>query len=78
MIWMGQGLIMHRRSNAVRFAAWGHHLSPANSPCVIRRLQEGFEVVAMDFPGHGKSDHMNKDAWYSILEYPEYVIEAAR
>ncbi|CAM9126387.1 unnamed protein product [Pylaiella littoralis] len=40
--------------------------------------KEGFEVVAMDFPGHGKSDHMNKDAWYSILEYPEYVIEAAR
>lgn len=32
----------------------------------------------MDFPGHGRSDHMSKDAWYAILDYPEYVIEAAR
>lgn len=40
--------------------------------------QEGFEFVAMDFPGHGRSDHMSKDSWYSILDYPEYVIEAAR
>eukprot|EP00752_Nemacystus_decipiens_P001416 g1397.t2 len=40
--------------------------------------KEGFEFVAMDFPGHGRSDHMSKDSWYSILDYPEYVIEAAR
>ncbi|CAM9411759.1 unnamed protein product, partial [Hapterophycus canaliculatus] len=40
--------------------------------------KEGLEVVAMDFPGHGRSQHMSKDAWYSILEYPEYVVEAAR
>ncbi|CAM9454961.1 unnamed protein product [Ectocarpus sp. 4 AP-2014] len=40
--------------------------------------KEGFEVVAIDFPGHGRSDHMSKDAWYPILDYPEYVIEAAR
>lgn len=41
-------------------------------------VQEGFEVVAMDFPGHGKSSHMSKDAWYPLLDLPEYVIEAAR
>lgn len=40
--------------------------------------QEGIEFVAMDFPGHGRSDHMSRDSWYSILSYPEYVIEAAR
>lgn len=40
--------------------------------------KEGIEFVAMDFPGHGRSDHMSQDSWYSILEYPEYVIEAAR
>lgn len=43
-----------------------------------RNMQEGFEVVALDFPGHGKSGNMSKDAWYGILDYPEYVIEAAR
>lgn len=32
----------------------------------------------MDFPGHGKSDSMGKDAWYSFLDYPEYVVEVAR
>ncbi|CAM9543830.1 unnamed protein product [Scytosiphon promiscuus] len=40
--------------------------------------KEGFELVAMDLPGHGRSAHMSKDAWYSMLEYPEYVVEAAR
>lgn len=44
----------------------------------LRLVQEGFELVAMDLPGHGRSEHMSKDAWYSVLDYPEYVIEAAR
>lgn len=41
-------------------------------------LQEGFEIVAMDFPGHGKSDATSKDAWYPLVNYPEYVVEVAR
>ena len=50
-----------------------------NAATILQRAtQEGFEVVAMDFPGHGKSGHISKDAWYTILEYPEYVMEAAR
>ncbi|CAN0033880.1 unnamed protein product [Choristocarpus tenellus] len=35
------------------------------------------QFVAIDFPGHGKSAHMGKDAWYGMLDYPEYVLEAA-
>ncbi|CAN0038494.1 unnamed protein product, partial [Discosporangium mesarthrocarpum] len=37
----------------------------------------GIQLVAMDFPGHGRSDHMGKDAWYAMLDYPEYVLQTA-
>ncbi|CAM9393502.1 unnamed protein product, partial [Sphacelaria rigidula] len=48
------------------------------SPAHPHLFQEGFEVVAMDFPGHGKSDHINKGSWYTVLDYPEYVIGTVR
>lgn len=40
--------------------------------------QEGYEVVAMDFAGHGLSGHTCKDNWYSLLDYPEWVIGVER
>jgi len=39
---------------------------------------EGFHIVAIDHPGHGKSDHHSIDAMYSVLDYPFYAIEAAK
>lgn len=50
---------------------------PTRAP-LSSMFQEGFEVVAIDLPGHGKSDAMSNDSWYQLLDYPEYVLEAAR
>ena len=34
--------------------------------------------MAIDFPGHGKSASKGKEGYYSVLDYVEYVMEAAR
>ncbi|KAG5188541.1 Alpha/Beta hydrolase protein [Tribonema minus] len=34
---------------------------------------EGYEVVAIDLPGHGLSSHTSSDNWYDIMDYPHSI-----
>jgi len=40
-------------------------------------LAERFHVVAIDLPGHGRSDHRPPGAWYHYLDYTDEVHGAA-
>jgi pimeloyl-ACP methyl ester carboxylesterase len=36
-----------------------------------------FHIVAMDLPGHGRSEHRPPGAWYHYVDYPGEVLAAA-
>jgi pimeloyl-ACP methyl ester carboxylesterase len=40
-------------------------------------LCEHFHIVAIDLPGHGRSDHRPPGAWYHYVDYPGEVLAAA-
>ncbi|CAM9679780.1 unnamed protein product [Chrysoparadoxa australica] len=46
--------------------------------CAPALTEAGHDVIAMDFPGHGKSGHVSQDSWYSLLDYPQYVMWVAK
>ncbi|CAN0378993.1 unnamed protein product, partial [Phaeothamnion confervicola] len=40
--------------------------------------QAGFQVVAIDLPGHGRSQHLGIGGRYHFLDYPGYIVEFCR
>ena len=50
-----------------------YHLAPS----LIHHLQQGVDLVALDFPGHGKSSHKSLDGASTLLmDYVYYVHDA--
>jgi pimeloyl-ACP methyl ester carboxylesterase len=39
------------------------------APLVVDQLDEPLQIISFDLPGHGRSQHRSRDAWYSIHDY---------
>ncbi|MBX7058291.1 MAG: alpha/beta hydrolase [Leptospirales bacterium] len=55
------------------FHGW---LDNAASFDLIAPLLGDFRLIAIDFPGHGRSEHAARGAAHSFIEYPGLVLEA--
>lgn len=50
-------------------------LDNANSFLPLARHLPGLQLVAMDLPGHGQSDHRSADAHYHFLDWVDDVVQ---
>ena len=48
------------------------------APLLIERADEPLRILSFDLPGHGRSQHRSRDAWYSIHDYVLTVTRLVR
>lgn len=70
-----RGLSWGRGDRPVILALHGWLDNAASFSAIAPLLAQEFQVIALDFPGHGLSDHRPAGAEYSLLEYVVDIAE---